>query len=222
MSELQLLEAAKAENLEAVRASLEAGADVNQTDEQGWTPLNWAAGKGNGALVSLLVEKGADVFKVGRDLRTPYMIALAAGHADVARFLRQVEDGAEGEKPARPERPYCKVYHLGELRQFPGWSENQLDWSEAGAENASSNGGGSNGGGPHAAPPDEEVAFLHHDFTVTRSMWRGEDVIFDRVTPEWEQFCAETLKFKVPDDLDLIVPADAASASASANGDGAA
>lgn len=214
MSELQLLEAAKAENLEAVRASLEAGADVNQTDEQGWTPLNWAAGKGNGALVSLLVEKGADVFKVGRDLRTPYMIALAAGHADVARFLRQAEDGAEGEKPSRPERPYCKVYHLGELRQFSGWSENQLDWTEAGEDKASSN-----GGGPHA-PSDEEVAFLHHDFTVTRSMWRGEDVIFDRVTPEWEQFCAETLKFHVPDDLDLIVPADAAAAAVSANGDG--
>lgn len=214
MSELQLLEAVKAENLEAARASLEAGADVNQTDEQGWTPLNWAAGRGNGALVSLLVEKGADVFKVGRDLRTPYMIALAAGHADVARFLRQAEDGAEGEKPVRPERPYCKVYHLGELRSFPGWSENEIDWTGDGA-----NGASSNGGSTHAAPSDEEVVFLHHDFTVTRSMWRGEDVIFDQVTPEWQQFCAETLNFKVPDELDLIVPAEAASA-ASANGDG--
>ena len=45
MSELELLEAVKAENLEAVTAALDAGADVNQTDEQGWTPLNWAAGQ---------------------------------------------------------------------------------------------------------------------------------------------------------------------------------
>lgn len=214
MSELQLLEAVKAENLEEVRALLEADADVNQTDDQGWTPLNWAAGKGNGALVSLLVEKGADVFKVGRDLRTPYMIALAAGHADVARFLRQTEDSIEGEKPARPERPYCKVYHLGDLRQFPHWSENKDVWVEDGA-----NGASSNGGDPHAAPSDDEVVFLHHDFTVTRSMWRGEDVIFDQVTPEWQQFCAETLKFKVPDDLDLIVSTDTA-AAAGANSDG--
>lgn len=216
MSELQLLEAVKAENLEAVKTSLEAGADVNQADEQGWTPLNWAAGKGNVELVSLLVERGADVFKVGRDLRTPYMIALAAGHADVVRLLRQAEDRVEGEKPARPERPYCKVYHLADLRQFPGWSESRINWT-AGEEVGASG----NGNGAGATLADDDVAFLHHDFTVTRSMWRGEDVIFNQVTPEWQKFCAETLKFQVPDDLDLIVSTSAPAAAAGRNGDAA-
>jgi hypothetical protein len=36
-------------------------------------------------------------------------------------------------------------------------------------------------------------------------MWRGEEVIFDHVTPEWKEFCVSVLDFKVEDDLDLIV-----------------
>lgn len=203
MSDLQLLEAAKAGSLDGVNAALEAGADVNQTDEQGWTPLNWAAGKGSLEIVRLLVERGADVFKVGRDLRTPYMIALAAGHADVVRFLREAEDAVQGEKPARPERQYCKVYHLRELRQFPGWSENRIKMT--GENGSGAEAGNGNGAGDGAALTDDDVAFLHQDFTVTRSMWRGEDVIFNQVTPEWQRFCTEILGFKVPDDLDLIV-----------------
>jgi hypothetical protein len=31
-------------------------------------------------------------------------------------------------------------------------------------------------------------------------------VIFDQVTPQWKEFCASVLGFKVPDDFDLIVP----------------
>src|SRR5262245_42264799 len=104
MSDLQLIEEVKAGNLASVRRLIEAGADVNQQDEQGWTPLNWAAGKGKLEIVTLLVNRGADVFKVGRDQRTPYLIALAAGQAETARFLRQAEDQAAGEKPVRPER----------------------------------------------------------------------------------------------------------------------
>jgi hypothetical protein len=40
-------------------------------------------------------------------------------------------------------------------------------------------------------------------------MWHNEDVIFDRVTPAWEEFCRDVLKFKVPDDLDYIADAQA-------------
>ncbi|MFD0385167.1 hypothetical protein ACFQ2B_31805 [Streptomyces stramineus] len=48
------------------------------------------------------------------------------------------------------------------------------------------------------------MLYLHHDLTVTRSLWHGEDVVFDAVTPEWERFCRETLAFAVPDDFDLM------------------
>ena len=38
-------------------------------------------------------------------------------------------------------------------------------------------------------------------------MWHAENVIFDQINPDWEEFCASTLKFKAPDDLDLITAA---------------
>jgi hypothetical protein len=39
-------------------------------------------------------------------------------------------------------------------------------------------------------------------------MWHNENVIFNSVDADWKEFCASILKFKVPDDLDLIVTAD--------------
>jgi uncharacterized protein len=201
MSDLHLIEAVKVGDPTLIQQILASGVDVNQTDEQGWTPLNWAAGKGDINAVSLLVEKGADVAKVGRDQRTPYMIALAAGRVDVVRYLREREELAGGGKLQRPERQYCKAYHLKSLRQFPAWTESKINWSHK-----------TNGEGPDVVEPfsDDDIVFLHQDFTVTRSMWLNEDVIFNQVTPEWEQFCAGVLAFKVPDDLDLIVPAETA------------
>jgi len=40
--------------------------------------------------------------------------------------------------------------------------------------------------------------FLHQDLTVTSSMWHNEDVVFDNVTPEWQEFCHTVLNFRVP------------------------
>src|SRR5215216_5821316 len=128
MSELQLIEAVKAENVASAKQLIDSGADVNQQDDQGWTPLNWAAGKGNLEMVNLLVENGADVFKVGRDQRTPYMIALAAGRVEVVKFLRQAEENSPGERPFMPERKYCKAYYLKDFRQFPNWTESRTNW----------------------------------------------------------------------------------------------
>jgi len=100
MDNLQLIEAVKANNLASVKEFIESGADLNQQDEQGWTPLSWAAGKGNPEIVGLLIERGADPLKVGRDRRTPYKIALAAGNAEVAMLLRNAEVKTQ-------ERPAC-------------------------------------------------------------------------------------------------------------------
>jgi Ankyrin repeats (3 copies) len=203
MSDLRIIEAIKADDPSIIKQVIESGADVNQQDEQGWTPLNWAAGKGDLETVRLLVEKGADVLKVGRDQRTPYMIALAAGRVEVAKFLREIADKVGGEKTKRPERQYCKAYHLKTLRQFPTWSESKINWKKK----TNGNGVDEKGDGDEVLS-DDDVVFIHQDFTVTRSMWLNEDVIFNQVTPEWEEFCANVLEFKVPDDIDLIVPAE--------------
>lgn len=198
MTDLALIEAVRAGQIADARTLLENGADVNQQDEAGWTPLNFASGRGDLATVRLLVETGADPFKSGRDNRTPYMIALAAGRVDVVKYLREVEDQTDPERARslRREREYAKAYHLRDLRLYPDWSEERINWKDR------ENGPGES---PHDELADENVVFIHQDFTVTESMWHDENVIFNRVSDTWREFCSSTLGFQVPTDLDLIV-----------------
>jgi hypothetical protein len=196
-----LIEATKRGDLEAMQRLLSSGADVNQGDEQGWSPLNFAAGRGDLITVKFLIERGADPFKVGRDRRTPYMIALAAGRVEVVKYLREVEDRTDPEKAKsfRPERKYAKAYHLKSLREFPRWSESRINWREG--KDEKEDGESENGGFS-----DEKIVFIHQDFTVTESVWHNENVIFNEVDDTWQTFCSDVLGFRVPTDLDLIVP----------------
>lgn len=189
MSQTELIEAIKSGNRAAVQEAIDAGAELNSQDTQGWTPLNWAAGSGQLEIVELLLEYGADPLAAGRDLRTPQMIALAAGHADVAQRLRAAEVKAGATEAA--VRNYCTAYYLGDLRRYPGWTSD--------VENLK----------------DDDVVFLHQDYTVTKSMWAGEDVLFNDITEQWKNFCNNELRFAVPDSLDLIAkPALAAQTTA--------
>ncbi len=57
--------------LPAVRYLVEElGADVNERDYEGYTPLHWAAGRGNNDLITYLVSKGADPTVMARNGRT--------------------------------------------------------------------------------------------------------------------------------------------------------
>ncbi len=203
MSDTKLIDAVKAGDYSEAERLIKAGADVNQQDEQGWTPLNFAAGKGDLSLVKLLVENDADVFKVGRDRRTPYEIALAAGRVSVVKYLREIEDQSPRGKPSRPERKYCKAYYLEDLRKYPEWNESRINWKKRNGHD------GDSSGDPNDPFPDEKVVFIHQDFTVTESAWHNENVVFNQTNSAWKEFCATTLKFKVPDDLDLIAPNEA-------------
>ena len=170
-------------------ASASAPAPVTR-DADGWSDLDRAAGRGDAEAVRRLLEAGADPLAATPDGRTPYLIALAAGHLDAARALREAEDVAD---PAvlrdRSWGPYCRAYPLSELSAFAAW--------------------------PQPASPVEALVYLHDDLTVTEQAWPGEGVLFgaDLVSPEWEAFCRDQLGFAVPDDFDL-----AASAPAPASG----
>lgn len=191
MSELKLIEAVKAGDVKTVLELIEAGADVNQQDEHGWTPLNWTAGKGDIACLKMLLAHNADPAKVGRDERRPYQIALAAGHAEAARLLRDAETKAGAGYGS--EQPYCKAVALKKMRQSPAWSESRINWKQLEDDER-----------PEGTLADDDFVFLHRDFTVTQSMWPGENVIFNQVTSDWEKYCREALKFNPPDDLDRI------------------
>lgn len=78
-------------------------------------------------------------------------------------------------------RKYCKAYYLRDLRPFSSWTEMR-------EENESE-------------LSDDDVVYLWDDFTVVKSPVLPGGVIFDKVTPEWQDFCKTMLKFEIPEDL---------------------
>ena len=78
-------------------------------------------------------------------------------------------------------RKYCKAYHVKDLRQFSSWSASQQEDEDI---------------------TDETIVYLWDDFTVVKSPVLAEQgVLWQNVTPEWQAFCKETLKFEIPEDL---------------------
>lgn len=189
MTEPELITAARDGEADEVDRLLSQGADVNAQDEQGWTALNWAAGRGDLETVGRLLTRGADPTLTGRDNRTPLMIAKAAGHAEVSGVLTEAEKKAGVWEDPRLTRPYCRAYHLRDLRAYGAWREARKDGSEE------------KEGDDGTELSDDDVVYLHQDFTVTRSMWHGENIVYDDVTPDWRIFCEKDLDFAIPEDL---------------------
>ena len=69
--------------------------DTNLYHENGYTPLAYAAIKGNPAMVELLLRNGADPAMTSREGDTPVELALRMGHADVADILKKARQEAE-------------------------------------------------------------------------------------------------------------------------------
>ena len=71
---------------------------------------------------------------------------------------------------------YCKAYLGKDLRAFPGWDE---------------------GAGREVG--EDDILYVQENLVVTGGIFKDEDVVFDRVTPEWTEFCTHTLAFEIPD-----------------------
>ncbi|MHC4489615.1 MAG: ankyrin repeat domain-containing protein [Planctomycetota bacterium] len=77
--------------LEMLLTLLDGGADVNDKDDNGWTPLLIAIQRNQVRVVKMLIEKGADVnepiVEVIR-IRSPLKLAMDMGHKEIAILLR--------------------------------------------------------------------------------------------------------------------------------------
>lgn len=80
-------------------------------------------------------------------------------------------------------RTYAKAYKLKDLRQFKGWVEQQQEGGEE--------------------LTDDSLVFVWDDFTVTTGHFDGKEkgYLYDDVTPEWKEFCTNTLHFEIPEDI---------------------
>jgi hypothetical protein len=79
-------------------------------------------------------------------------------------------------------RKYCKAYYLKDLKVFTSWAGSCKE--EA------------------SLLTDDDVVYLWDDFTVVKSPVIPDDgLLFDAVSPEWQEFCKTTLHFEIPEDL---------------------
>lgn len=85
---------------------------------------------------------------------------------------------------------FCKAYPLEKFRQFSGWKENAQNarkiFKEIDGETQE----------VQRELAGTDYLYLQENFTVTDGIFLGENVIFDDVTPEWIEFCRNTLAFQ--------------------------
>jgi hypothetical protein len=72
---------------------------------------------------------------------------------------------------------YCKAYAIDDLRKFSGWNESAQE--EQVTDETDLN----------------NILFVQENYTVTAGIFVDENVILNEPTPEWIEFCRDTLKF---------------------------
>jgi len=88
-----LHKAARSGQVSTNKRLLEEGANVNISDNNGWTPLHEACHYGHTVVASLLIDHDADMSKEGGDEReTPLVHAAISGQLNVVKLL--VKKGA--------------------------------------------------------------------------------------------------------------------------------
>ena len=93
---MDLFVAVRANNMERVRLLVQQGADKDNGDFNGWTPLWCASMNGFLDVAQYLVEQGATLDKTDRDGWTSLAAAAIYGHLEVCRYL--LEQGADRDK----------------------------------------------------------------------------------------------------------------------------
>lgn len=94
-------DAAESGDLSIVQTLINTGIDVNQKNEDGWTPLHIAASKNHREIVELLIDNGADINSTGNPSFiftwqggfTPLHYATVNGHKEIVVLL--INKGAD-------------------------------------------------------------------------------------------------------------------------------
>ena len=101
-NELNIEDAVRAANLDAVRKAIDDGVDVNTKYHEGWTGLHWASYLGDREIVDMLIAKNADINAKCNDGRTP----LDRAKGKEMKSLLVQYGGIEGEKQKTPTSYY--------------------------------------------------------------------------------------------------------------------
>ena len=77
------------EDSEGLELLLDAGTNPNQANERGDTALHWAVWRGRSLeIITILLDRGANVNAKRKDGRTPYALAILGGQKEVAALLK--------------------------------------------------------------------------------------------------------------------------------------
>ena len=87
MNDTPLIWASEMGSTECVKNLLDAGADPNEFEVDGWSALHWAARNGHLGVATLLLQHGASLSQRDRRRHTPLDWATDRGHWNVAGVL---------------------------------------------------------------------------------------------------------------------------------------
>ena len=87
---------------------------------------------------------------------------------------------------------YCKAYPVKGFREFSGWTEDVHNLRKANEQREEKE------IDVGMDLTDTDFLYLQENFTVTDGIFLDENVIFDKVTPEWTSFCQGALEFEPP------------------------
>jgi ankyrin repeat protein len=111
-------DAAKSGDVEAARALLQSGVDINALDRYGQTALMVAAHGGHESLVEMLIEHGADLNVTAKYHLSALMLAVIAGHAGIARRLARAGTDRTLQGSGAPGFAGKTAYDLARERQM--------------------------------------------------------------------------------------------------------
>ncbi|MFN6514079.1 MAG: hypothetical protein RMY29_006205 [Nostoc sp. CreGUA01] len=87
---------------------------------------------------------------------------------------------------------YCKAYSVKKLREFSQWTECTENTRK---ENKVVEG---KEVVINRKLTDDDFLYLQENYVVTDGIYKDENIIFDRVTPQWQEFCHKILGFEIP------------------------